>query len=188
MTSSPPPFPAIVPVPWWDAEPQRLRRDQEEITGQFPELDWNPEGAGAWEGILPRWPFTRPEPPALQAWFPEGLRVRLSYFQAHPMVAPLIYPLDPEPLAVEWTQEKWHVNGDGSLCLLREDSAWTGRESVTDLLLKAAAWRVEYALVKLGGIEQMTLHGIVDDAQHDHLLAQPPAPVEVPDAEEHEQS
>jgi hypothetical protein len=60
--------------------------------------------------------------------------------------------------------------GDGSLCLLQDDAAWTGRDSVVDLLLKAAGWRVEYALMRAGVIEAMTLRGIVDDDQLDHLV------------------
>jgi hypothetical protein len=40
-----------------------------------------------------------------------------------------------------------------------------------DLLLKAAGWRVEYSLMEAGVIEAMTLRGIVDDDQLDHLVA-----------------
>jgi hypothetical protein len=87
------------------------------------------------------------------------------------MVAPLIRPLDPEPGLLERTNHKWHVMGDGSLCLLQDDAAWTGRESIVGLLLKAAGWRVEYALMKADLIDAMTLRGIVDDDQLDHLVA-----------------
>jgi hypothetical protein len=62
--------------------------------------------------------------------------------------------------------------GDGSLCLFQDDAAWTGRDSVVDLLLKAAGWRVEFELMRRGVIEAMTVNGIVDHPQLDHLLAE----------------
>ena len=164
------------PINWWECEPRRLRRDQEEIPACFPHLVFSSEGAGGWQGTLPRWPFDRPEPACLTDWIGEsGLQLRMEYGQAYPMVAPRIFALDPVPEPREWTQHRWHVNGDGSLCLLRDD-VWTGRESVVDLLLKAAGWRVEYALMKHQMIEQMTGCGIVTDDRFDHFLAQPPEP------------
>ena len=171
------------PASWWQREPRRWEQDRQAINEQFPDLRWDPGGAGMWQGVLPLWPFQRPQPAALADWTGgRGLTVCLMYTQAYPLLAPSIYPLDPEPLRVEWTQHRWHVNGDGSLCLLREPSAWTGREPVTDLLLKAVGWRVEYALLKNGAIEEMTESGIVEDARHDQLLATPPpARAEAPD-------
>ncbi|MFE2541002.1 hypothetical protein [Actinacidiphila glaucinigra] len=163
------------PITWWACEPRRLERDQNEITTRFPDLTWNSEGAGTWYGTLPRWPFDRSEPAQLVHWIGDkGLFLRLEYSQAYPMVAPRLVPLDPLPELLEWTQHRWHVNGDGSLCLLREDAVWTGRESVADLLLKAAGWRVEYALMKHEAIEQMSANGIVSDDRFDRFLAQPP--------------
>ncbi|MFG3689583.1 hypothetical protein [Micromonospora sp. NPDC047740] len=159
-------------VTWWQCEPRRLARDEAEIGEWFPGLQWVDEGAGGWVGRLPRWPFDRPEPAGLPALVgEEGLEALLVYGHAYPMVAPLIYPGDPRPGIAQRTDHKWHVNGNGSLCLLQDDATWNGRGSVLDLLLKAAGWRVEYALMKAGVIEAMTLHGIVDDAQSDHLIA-----------------
>ncbi|MFC8208815.1 ubiquitin-conjugating enzyme family protein [[Kitasatospora] papulosa] len=170
------------PIPWWACEPRRLHRDHEEITTRFPGLTWSGEGAGSWEGRLPRWPLDRPEPKHLAEWIgDEGLLLRMEYSQAYPMMAPRLLPLDPLPEPYEWTQHRWHVNGDATLCLLRDD-IWTGRESVVDLLLKAAAWRVEYALMKAGVIEQMSANGIADDHCFDRFLTQPPPP---PDDTEH---
>jgi hypothetical protein len=60
--------------------------------------------------------------------------------------------------------------GDGSLCLLQDDATWTGRDSVVELLLKAAGWRVEFELMRRGVIEAMTINGIVEDPQFDDLL------------------
>jgi hypothetical protein len=172
-------------VTWWQCEPRRLARDHAEIGGRFPALKWREERAGSWTGHLPRWPFDRPEPPQLvDLTGVAGLLVQVEYSHAYPMVAPTIYPLDPEPSYLERTDHKWHVSGDGSLCLLQSDSAWTGRDSVVDLLLKAAGWRIEYALMKAGVIEAMTLHGIADDDQLDALVAlrgeRPPAVLDQP--------
>ncbi|MEV7886915.1 hypothetical protein ACWD3I_29300 [Streptomyces sp. NPDC002817] len=169
------------PVSWWACEPRRLHRDREEITARFPDLEWNDEGAGRWDGKLPRWPFDRPEPAHLTSWIgDEGLLLRVQYSHAYPMVAPRLVPLDPLPEPIEWTQTRWHVNGDATLCLLREAALWTGRDSIIDLLLKAAGWRVEYALMKHNVIERMSDNGIVDDDRFDHLLTQPPDPSDNP--------
>ncbi|MEU9014747.1 hypothetical protein AB0D12_34395 [Streptomyces sp. NPDC048479] len=177
MTTSPDPRRPTHPDPitWWACEPRRLKRDQREITAAFPDLLYDGEGAGSWHGTLPLWPFDRPQPPYLTDWMgTTGLRVAMAFPQAYPMVPPHIFPLDPVPELAEWTQSRWHVNGDGTLCLLRAHALWTGRESVVDLLLKAAAWRVEYALMKHGAISQMSDCGIVEDDCFDHFLTQPP--------------
>ncbi len=160
------------PVTWWQCEPRRLARDHAEIAERFSDLRWIEMGPGGWFGRLPRWPFARAEPPRLVDLIGEdGLLVGVEYGHAYPMMAPLIHPLGPEPDLIERTDHRWHVMGDGSLCLLQDDAAWTGRDSIVDLLLKAAGWRVEYALMKAGVIETMTLRGIVDDDRLDHFVA-----------------
>jgi hypothetical protein len=159
-------------VTWWQCEPRRLARDRAEVAEHFGDLKWLGAGAGGWRGRLPRWPFARPAPVGLVDLIGEsGLLVGVEYGHAYPMVPPLIHPLDPEPDVMERTDHRWHVSGDGSLCLLQDDAAWTGRGSVVDLLLKAAGWRVEYALMKAGVIEAMTERGIVEDDQYDRLIA-----------------
>ncbi len=170
------------PITWWKAEPRRLERDQSEITARFSGLVWNSDGAGTWTGVLPCWPFDRPQPPNLSAWVgEEGLRLTVAYNQAYPMVEPALHPLDPLPPPQEWTQTRWHVNGDGTLCLLQEHAWWTGRDSLIDLLLKAAGWRLEYALMRHGIIQEMSRCGIVSDNRHDHLFSQPPPAAGQPD-------
>ncbi|WP_067514228.1 hypothetical protein [Nocardia puris] len=42
---------------------------------------------------------------------------------------------------------------------------------MTELLAKAAGWRIEYAMMKAGVIEQMSVNGIVSDSLQDHLVA-----------------
>jgi hypothetical protein len=157
---------------WWRCEPRRLARDQSEVAADFPDLTWDGLGAGRWAGRLPLWPFNRRPPPELPVLAEQGLTVEVAYCHAYPMVAPLIYPQDPCPEVAEWTVHDWHVNGNGTLCLLQADSMWDPRQSIIDLLLKAAGWRVEYALMKAGVIDSMSVSGMVSDASFDPLVAQ----------------
>lgn len=161
------------PVTWWQCEPRRLARDQAEIRDRFPGLEWRAGGAGGWFGRLPRWPFARQEPAGLVETVGEqGLQIAVVYGHAYPMVPPAIFPLDPEPGLSTRTDQRWHVMGDGSLCLFQDAATWTGRDSVVELLLKAAGWRVEFELMRRGTIEAMTINGVVEDSQFDHLLAE----------------
>ncbi|EAX1138050.1 hypothetical protein AAT30_25245, partial [Salmonella enterica] len=100
-----------------------------------------------------------------------GCEVVLEYPAAYPMIEPTIHPLSPVPEIYERTQATWHVLPTGALCLLQSTGAWIPEASVTELLLKAAGWRLEYALMKIGAIERMSEAGIVSDASHDYLLA-----------------
>jgi hypothetical protein len=160
------------PATWWRCEPRRLARDRAEIAELFPDLEWRDVGAGLWVGRLPRWPFSRPEPAGLADLVGDlGLDVAVEYGHAYPMVAPSIHPMDIEVGFLERTDQRWHVMGDSSLCLLQSHAEWDPRGSIVDLLLKAAGWRVEYALMKTGVIEAMTINGIVVDDQIDHLIA-----------------
>jgi hypothetical protein len=99
------------------------------------------------------------------------MAVGIVYRQAYPMVAPRIYPVDPRPEPLECTQHRWHVLGDESLCLYQTETAWNPNDSICDLIIKAAAWRIEYALVKAGAMDGMTLNGIVNDSAHDALIS-----------------
>jgi hypothetical protein len=169
-------------IPWWQAEPARFSRDQHEVTSRFPELVWQEDGAGTWVGTLPMWPFERAEPEGLTTLLAgSGLHVHVAYRQAYPMVPPLIFPLDPRPAPLECTQHRWHVNGDSSLCQFQTYTAWDPRDSVCDLIVKAAAWRIEYALMKAGALEAMTLHGIVSDDSLDTVITEAAAATSVVD-------
>lgn len=163
--------PEYAAIPWWEAEPSRFARDQREIAASFPELAWHDVGAGVWSGWLSMWPLERPEPVGLTFLLGgRGMQVEIAYRQAYPMVPPRIFPVDPRPEPVECTQHRWHVNSNGSLCQFQTDTAWDPRDSVCDLIVKAAAWRIEYALMKAGALDQMTLHGIVSDSSLDDLI------------------
>lgn len=160
-----------MPTTWWECEPRRRGRDLREVGERFPELAWVSEGAGGWFGRLPVWPFDRPEPPGLdELTSGNGLVVRLEYGHAYPAAVPAIFPVEPEPGFEARTEQRWHVLGDGSLCLIRDPSQWSGRESVVELLLKAAGWRIEHALMTTGVLMSMSLNGIVTDSGYDHLI------------------
>lgn len=176
---SPGPADGLAPVLWHKAEAARLARDIEEITGFAPGLEFEPGPGnglvphhGRWHGQLPVWPMERPEPAGLSALVPAGLTVEVWYSAAYPMLPAALYPVDPEPLLVERSQHDWHVAPDGSLCLLQTLASWDPRWSIVELLRRASGWRVEYALMKSGVVESMTLRSIVDDASRDHLVGE----------------
>jgi len=167
---------AVTPIGWMKAEPARLERDSAEIAAFAPDVEFVSPSANAhqgyWIGVLPIWPFDRPAPDGLDdLTFVGGLKFALYYKAAYPMVPPVVYALEPEPTLVERTQNRWHVAPGGSLCLLQSDGAWTPEASIVELLLKAAGWRIEYALMKAGLIESMSTNGIVSDGSRDELIA-----------------
>lgn len=157
------------PVPWWEAEPSRLATDKREIGEAFPSLVLQGDGDG-WAGRLPVWPFDRAAPDGLDRLVPIGVEIVLAYTAAYPIVFPYIFPVDPEPLPLELTQARWHVLGNGALCLFQTQADWDPPSSVLTLLRKAAGWRIEYALIKAGAREGMTLTGIVNDVGLDELI------------------
>lgn len=160
-------------IPWWQAEPLRLERDRRDVASLASDLELSLEGEGRWSGHLPRWAFDRPEPPGLSDLIGDtGLCVEVQYHGAYPMLPPSVFPKDPEPSYDEWTLHTWHVLGDGSLCLFQSWTDWEPDASIGEVLLKAAGWRVEYALLKAGVIEQMSERGIASDDTYDHLVAE----------------
>lgn len=167
------------PVYWHDAEPDRLQRDVAEVSRFAPDLvftAWPGAGPddihhGVWSGRLPIWPFGRPEPPGLTDLVDEGLLCDVYCSAAHPMLPPRVFPIDPEPKVIERSQHTWHVAPDGSLCLMQTLGDWQPETSIVELIEKACGWRIEYALMKAGAIETMSLTGIVSNNSFDHLVA-----------------
>jgi hypothetical protein len=93
------------------------------------------------------------------------------YGHAYPMVAPAIFP------STGTTAQRAHGpavarHGRWQSVPAQDDAAWTGRESIVELLLKAAGWRVEFELMRRGVIGAMTINGIVEDSQLDHLVGE----------------
>ena len=159
-------------VSWLIAEPTVLARERSAMAATAPELVWQDDApSGAWEGEAPVWPFERPRPAGLDR-FLSGARmtIRVQYLPAYPMVPPLLYPLDPQVGFGVWTLHDWHVNGDGSLCLLQRASDWTGYSPAADLVVKAAGWFLEYLLLERKVRSSMTECGIVHDDSLDELF------------------
>jgi ubiquitin-protein ligase len=156
---------------WWQDEAARLDRDLDDLKAAGFDLAWTAVSSGRLDGRLPTWPLDRPAPDGLDELLPDGgLLVHLEFGHAYPMVCPRVFPEDPKPTLERWTQHRWHVNGDGSLCLLQSADAWDPNTALSDVLRKAAAWRVEYALVEAGVVPAMSVSGIVSDAERDHLV------------------
>jgi hypothetical protein len=156
---------------WRVDEPALLRKEQMAMTAVAPELAWSDQGAGSWQGPVPRWPFERNPPPGLDTLLSgRRLHVHVAYGHAFPMTAPVVWPIDPEPSIEQRTDHAWHVNGDGSLCLLESASAWTGREAAAELVVKAAGWFIEYLLISAGLITQMTSVGLAADLSMDAVI------------------
>lgn len=156
---------------WWECEPARFHIDRESTARRFPNLTWEPKGAGYLSGRLPIWPFDRPVPDGFELTDADGLDVVVEFGHAYPVVEPRIVPVDPEPLVDERSYTQWHVLPDGGLCLLRDADQWDVRSPLEGLLLKAAGWRLEYWLIKNGLREAMTESGIARDPSLDHLWA-----------------
>jgi hypothetical protein len=159
---------------WMAGEPERLKVEREAMARVAPQMAWlEDEPAGGWEGLAPAWPFERPAPAGLDR-LRDGrqLRLRVCPKQAFPSVEPKLWPLDPEPPIGRRTVHVWHVNGDGSLCLLRTADLWNGRETAADLVVKASGWFIEYLLMERGAIEEMTENGIYSDDSLDAVIAE----------------
>ena len=156
---------------WWEAEPHLLGRERAAVSTAFPELVWSAEGPGSWTGSLPPWPFKRPAPANLEVLLGDApFEVRVHYSHAFPAAPPAIFPLAPEPAVHIRSFTTHHVLGDGSLCLLRDADQWTTSSSTTDLILKAAGWRIEYALFEHAKLDSLTENGIVIDDRLDQLI------------------
>jgi hypothetical protein len=159
---------------WWQDEPGRLAAEQAAMTAAAPDLAWlTSESSGGWQGTVPLWPFSRPQPPGLLALVGgQPLEVRVACGHAFPMVEPGVRPLSVEvPFqALGWTH--WHVTPGGTLCLLQESAQWDPSSAAADLVPKISGWHVEFWLMKGGHIEAMTECGIAEDDSLDGLLAE----------------
>lgn len=170
---------------WWTEEPGLLRREQAAMAVVAPDLAWVATGAGSWEGPTLAWPFDRAMPEGLDALLAgRRLRVRLEYGHAFPVTAPVVWPVEPEPSAEQRTLHAWHVNGDGSLCLLETPTAWTGREPAAELVVKAAGWFIEYLLMNADLITSMTSAGMAADQSMDAIIARATSHRLCPDGEQ----
>lgn len=156
-------------VSWVEAEPRRADRERQAMAPVARELRW--VDTAGWEGLVPAWPFDRPAPPALDTLLAgRRLRLHVEYLEGFPVAAPVLWPLDPQPDPRYRTQHAWHVNPNGSLCLMQSAGDWDGTETAADLVEKAAGWFLEYLLMEAGVVETMTVDGIATDTSRDHLF------------------
>lgn len=157
-------------ITWWAAEPELQAAEHAAITTSFPGLKWVGTSAGSWVGELQPWPFERPAPEDLSFLLGEApFTITVKYGHAFPASPPAVFVTPTPPIELRSFTD-YHVLGDGSLCLLRDADQWTTLSQTTDLILKAAGWRIEYALFQLGKINKLTESGIVVDTSFDPLI------------------
>ncbi|HEY1690182.1 MAG TPA: hypothetical protein VGF95_15110 [Solirubrobacteraceae bacterium] len=165
-------------IPWTQSDPEHLLAERAQVGALAPELRWTEklsyrarDGLAGFEGLLPAWCAPRPEPPGIGELLAGArLMLRCIYTQATPMIPPVIFPLELEIPLARRTDHAWHLNGDGSLCLLRAAADWCPGETAVPLLVKASCWFIEYHLKDRGLIEKMTDSGIACDESLDSML------------------
>lgn len=165
-------------IRWIEADPERILRERDAMAAHCTDMAWRDDltwpsgrpGVG-WEGLAPAWAAERERPKGVDALL-DGRRPRLQvlYAEAFPMVAPDLYPIEPDVPIERRTQHRWHVNGDGSLCLMQAANDWQPDDTAADLVCKAAGWFVEYLLVDGGHLDAMTKHGIYLSTELDALI------------------
>jgi hypothetical protein len=146
-------------IDWRVAEPRLLAREKQEMAARAPDLLWV-EGlpGGSWQGLAPPWPSDEPALDGIEDLLRgRRLLVRVAYTQGFPMAPPDLFPLDPVPDVELRTRHSWHLNGDGSLCLLFSAADWPG--TAADLVDKASGWFVEYLALQAGLIDRMSEQG-----------------------------
>jgi hypothetical protein len=164
---------------WTDAEPRILRRELEAMAEHAPEMVWCDEVAGpdgkvgkGWEGLAPAWAGDRPKPAGVDGLLDgRQLRLKVVYREAFPTVPPMLFPVDPTPALGARGAHYWHLNPNGSLCLLRSADDWQLTDTAADLVRKAAGWFIEYLLVQAGVMDGMTVRGIYASSAIDPLLS-----------------
>jgi hypothetical protein len=167
------------PISWVEAEPERMAAERGAMAVTAPDLTWRddllwPGGrlAYGWLGQAPVWAADRPKPPGIDELLDgRRLEVAVLYPEAFPAVPPALFPQDPKIPLERRTQHRWHVNGDGSLCLMQTVDDWQLTATAADLVRKASGWFIEYLLVDREEVEAMTERGIFLDTSLDDMLA-----------------
>jgi hypothetical protein len=171
--------PARTPRSWIDAEPGLVLREQEAMARHAPGMTWRDDlewrgdrRAFGWTGKAPVWAADRPKPSGVDELLAgRQLELTVIYPEAFPSVPTALFPTEPDVPLDRRTLNRWHVNGDGSLCLMQAADDWQPSDSAADLVRKASGWFIEYLLVDAGGLERMTERGIFVDTTLDEILA-----------------
>lgn len=148
------------------------------MAARAPQMVWHDEIAGpdgkagkGWEGLAPAWGGDRPRPTGVDGLLAgRQLHLKLIYRQAFPTVPPVLFPVEPDPPAVRRTQHYWHINPNGSLCLLRSADDWQQTDTAAALVCKASGWFIEYLLVEAKAMDGMTVRGIYTSTGIDPIL------------------
>lgn len=150
-------------IDWRDAEPYALEREHAAMLERAPDMQWSERlPAGGWEGRAPAWPAGCDAPVGLDRLLGEQrLGLSVQYTQGFPMAAPDVFPTDPIPPASRRADHSWHLNGNGSLCLLFSSADWPEGATAAELVEKASGWFVEYLAREAGLIERMSESGPV---------------------------
>lgn len=158
---------------WWDAEPERLKREQEVMAARAPDMQWvDGLPAKGWRGLAPEWPMPRARPENLDKLLQaQRLELEVRYSQGFPAEAPTLIPLDPQPDPDQRFREKWHLNSDGSLCLVGRVRDWDEAFTAAELVEKAAGWFIEYRAVQEQLLEEMSAVGMFVSSDLDQLIA-----------------
>lgn len=148
-------------IDWRDAEPAVLDREREAMAARAPDMNWVDDGpAGGWEGLAPAWPDECDCPANLDALLiGRRLRLLVAYSQGFPMAPPTVLPLDPQPPPERRARHRWHLNGDGTLCLLFSAADWPEGATAADVVEKASGWFVEYLALEAALIDEMSEAG-----------------------------
>jgi len=163
-----------MPISWYEAQPWVLERERHAMAEIAPDMAWvNIGTVGGWEGMVPTWPFERaaPEPGLSRLLDGSRLTVRIEYRQAHPAVAPMVYPRAPVPPREHRLNHSWHLNGDGTLCLLGSTAHWRPSDTAAEVVIKASGWYIEYLLKRRGLIPAMSENGLYVDSSYDAIIA-----------------
>jgi hypothetical protein len=144
-----------------------------------PKLEWHDDLiwredrlACGWIGEAPEWAADRPSPLGVRELLNgRRLELRVLYPEAFPAAPAELFPTNPEVPVDRRTLTQWHVNGDGSLCLMQSADDWQLTDTASDLVRKASCWFIEYLLLEAEAIKNMTVKGIFSDTSLDPVLA-----------------
>lgn len=170
----------VVPrISWLEVEVGRADTERAAMEKLAPGMEWAEGMSGfgrgglvGWKGLAPAWASDRPKPPGVDELLgSRRLELLLVYGEAFPIVAPAVVPLDPKIPVSRRTAHAWHVNGDGSLCLMQSAADWQPHETAAELVIKASGWFIEYLLMERGLIERMSVAGLHASDEHDEVIA-----------------
>ena len=165
-------------ISWVVAEPEALKREKAEMERWAPALQWREDliwrqgrRAYGWVGLAPEWAADRPKPPGVEELIDgRALQLEVVYPEAFPAAPPELFPIEPSVPLDRRTLGRWHINGDGSLCLMQRADDWQIDDTAAALVRKASGWFIEYLLLEGGAIEKMTESGIFSDTDLDPIL------------------